>query len=288
MQYNTIEFFSLFIIFLGLYYILPKKIRTVFLLVTSYAYCCSFSIKFTFFMFGVTVLSYVGSYIIRKISDTTIKRHIFILTLILSISFLAVFKYVPWMISLFDSLQRNLFWGYEIPKLVLIAPVGISFYTFRAVSFLIEVYTGKMQYDEVNFISYATYISFFPQLVSGPIERPRNYFSQLKIPKKFEYDMVKRGFLFFLFGLLKKIVIADRLSIYVNQIFDNVGEFSNATYYLVAILFYTMQIYFDFSGYSDMAIGLCNMMGFQCIKNFNRPYFSKSIAEFWRRWVSDE
>lgn len=280
MQYNTIEFFAAFLLFLGMYYLLPRGAKPLFLLVASYTYCCTFSAKFSAFMLAITVISYFGSMIVRKVSNKAARRGVFISCLVLTVGFLVAFKYLPWISNL---LHDSVLLGGVVPVLHLVAPVGISFYTFRAISFLIEQYTGRMN-EDVDFISYATYISFFPQLVSGPIERASNFLPQLYRARGFDYDLVKRGFLLFLFGFFKKSVIADRMAVLVNQVYGNVGGFSSGTYYLTAVVFYAVQIYFDFSGYSDMAIGLCNMMGFHCINNFNRPYFSTSIAEFWRKW----
>lgn len=145
-----------------------------------------------------------------------------------------------------------------------------------------DVYQGKIK-PEKNLGKYALYLSFFPQIVSGPIERSNNFLPQLEKGYSFNYDKVKEGGWLFVWGLLKKIVIADRLALLVNQIFDNVSDYSTV-YYLVAIIFFTFQIYFDFAGYSDMAIGCTKMLGMSSIINFNRPYFAKSIGEFWRRW----
>ncbi|MBO5068959.1 MAG: MBOAT family protein [Roseburia sp.] len=169
-----------------------------------------------------------------------------------------------------------------MPEFTLLAPVGISFYIFKVVGYMIDVYRGKIS-AERNLGKYALFVSFFPQIVSGPIERSYNFLPQMEKGHYFNYDTVKNGFLIFLWGLLKKIVIADRLALLVDQVFNNVAEY-NTPAYIIAMLFFAMQIYFDFAGYSDMAIGVAEMLGIATVKNFDRPYFAKSVGEFWRRW----
>jgi D-alanyl-lipoteichoic acid acyltransferase DltB (MBOAT superfamily) len=169
-----------------------------------------------------------------------------------------------------------------IPYLSILLPIGLSFHTFQAMSYAIEVYRGN-QKAERHFGIYALYVMFYPQLVAGPIERPQNLLHQFRQKYDFDYDRIVSGLKLILWGFFKKLVIADRLAFYVNAVYNNVDQHGGLTL-LLATIFFAFQIYCDFSGYSDMAIGIARIMGFDLMKNFNRPYFAKNIAEFWSRW----
>ncbi|NTU74239.1 MBOAT family protein, partial [Candidatus Roizmanbacteria bacterium] len=169
-----------------------------------------------------------------------------------------------------------------IPHLSILLPIGLSFHTFQSLSYTFEVYYGRHQ-AERNFGIFALYVMFYPQLVAGPIERPQNLLDQFSIEHKFDYEQVTDGLRLMLWGFFKKVVIADRLAVVVNQVYNNPTEYSGLSL-LIATYFFTFQIFCDFSGYSDIAIGAARVMGFNLMNNFNRPYFSKSISEFWGRW----
>jgi D-alanyl-lipoteichoic acid acyltransferase DltB (MBOAT superfamily) len=171
---------------------------------------------------------------------------------------------------------------YPIQAARIILPIGLSFHTFQSLAYVIEVYRGK-QKAERDFGIYALYVMFYPQLVAGPIERPQNLLWQFRMHHEFDYDRVVRGLQLMAFGFFKKVVIADRLSVMVNQVYNSPAE-HNGIQAAIATIFFAYQIYCDFSGYSDIAIGAAQVMGFKLMKNFDRPYYSKSISEFWRRW----
>lgn len=195
---------------------------------------------------------------------------------------LFAFKYFNFFNSNFAFIAKTLGLNYPIGVLEVILPVGLSFHTFQSLSYVIEVYRGK-QKAEHHFGIYSLYVMFYPQLVAGPIERPQNLLPQFYEKHYFEYDRVTDGLKLILWGLFKKIVIADRLAVIVNQVYDAPTMY-NGTTLLVSTIFFAFQIYCDFSGYSNIAIGTAKVMGFRLMTNFNRPYFSKSISEFWKRW----
>lgn len=212
----------------------------------------------------------------RKVSP---KRLILAASLIINLGILFFFKYYNFFI---DSIQFVIRREIPFPVFNVLLPVGISFYTFQALGYSIDVFYGKVQ-AERNFFTYALFVTFFPQLVAGPIERTGNLLPQFKVNHVFEYDRVTSGLRLAVWGMFKKVVIADRLAVYVNGVFDNPGVFP-ATSLVVAIFFFAFQIYCDFSGYSDIAIGCARVLGFNLMNNFEQPYFSRSITEFWRRW----
>jgi D-alanyl-lipoteichoic acid acyltransferase DltB (MBOAT superfamily) len=210
------------------------------------------------------------------------KRAYLMASLVANIGVLATFKYYNF---LNDNLSQALnAFGYKniIPNLGILLPIGLSFHTFQAMSYTIEVYRGH-QKAERTFGIYALYVMFYPQLVAGPIERPQNLIHQFYEEHYFDYDRVVDGLKLILWGLFKKVVIADRLALYVNAAYNNPQQHTGITLAL-ATVFFAFQIYCDFSGYSDMAIGVAQVMGFRLMTNFNRPYFARSISEFWKRW----
>lgn len=207
------------------------------------------------------------------------KRLILTISLIINLGILFFFKYYNFFI---DSIQFLVQRKIPFPVLNVLLPVGISFYTFQALGYSIDVFYGKVQ-AERNFITYALFVTFFPQLVAGPIERTGNLLPQFKVNHVFDYDRVTSGLRLAAWGMFKKVVIADRLAIYVNAVFGNPEVYPAASLAL-AVFFFAFQIYCDFSGYSDIAIGCARVLGFKLMSNFKQPYFSRSITEFWRCW----
>lgn len=210
------------------------------------------------------------------------KKYFLIASLIANIGVLAVFKYYNFLNDNLSLLLNSLGYENRIPHLGILLPIGLSFHTFQAMSYTIEVYRGN-QKAERNFGIYALYVMFYPQLVAGPIERPQNLIHQFYETHTFEYERVVEGLKLMLWGFFMKLVIADRLAIYVNAVYNNSAQHSGQTL-IVATVFFAFQIYCDFAGYSNIAIGAARVMGFNLMTNFNRPYFSKSISEFWKRW----
>jgi len=235
--------------------------------------------EFGVLMFGVSIMNF---YVAKQFKQENHKGWWLLLTTVLSFSPLFYYKYSNFFISSFNDI--SLFFGEEkkIPLLEVILPVGISFFTFEALSYSIDVYFKKID-EEKSLIKFMTFIAFFPKLIAGPIERADNIIPQFNQVKKFNKDFAYSGVKIFIWGLFKKVVIADRLGLYSDPVFNNPELWSSPTLALAA-LFFTIQIYCDFSGYSDMAIGTARILGFRLMQNFNLPYFAHSIGEFWKRW----
>lgn len=204
------------------------------------------------------------------------------ISLFVNLGFLVYFKYANFFIESFVDSFSLFGIALEISTLEIILPVGISFYTFQTLSYTIDLYRKKIE-PAKDVISFFAFVSFFPQLVAGPIERASHLLPQFYIKHKFDYSLVKSGLLLMAYGLFKKMVVADRAAVYVNSVYNNVED-HNGLSYLYATVLFAFQIYCDFSGYSDIAIGASRTMGFDLMKNFDAPYFSKSLTEFWRRW----
>jgi D-alanyl-lipoteichoic acid acyltransferase DltB (MBOAT superfamily) len=230
--------------------------------------------------FTIVVDYFAGRYI--ENAEGKQRKLFLIFSLIANIGVLAVFKYYNFLNHNFSFLLNSFDLTNPIPYLSILLPIGLSFHTFQAMSYTIEVYRGR-QKAERHFGIYSLYVMFYPQLVAGPIERPQNLLHQFREKYNFEYDRVAEGFRLMLWGYFKKIVIADRLAIYVNAAYNNPEQHSGMTF-LVATIFFAFQIYCDFSGYSDIAIGAAKVMGFKLMINFNRPYLARNISEFWKRW----
>jgi len=227
------------------------------------------------------IIDYIAGIFIENAVGTKRKFYLTI-SLIANIGVLSIFKYFNFLNENFSFLMHGFGLDNPVPYLSILLPIGLSFHTFQAMSYAIEVYRGN-QKAERHFGIYALYVMFYPQLVAGPIERPQNLLHQFRQKYDFDYDRIVSGLKLILWGFFKKLVIADRLAFYVNAVYNNVDQHGGLTL-LLATIFFAFQIYCDFSGYSDMAIGIARIMGFDLMKNFNRPYFAKNIAEFWSRW----
>jgi D-alanyl-lipoteichoic acid acyltransferase DltB (MBOAT superfamily) len=210
------------------------------------------------------------------------KRRWLLLSVVINLGFLGIFKYYNFFIGSFAETISHFGLSMNLWSLKIILPVGISFYTFHGLSYVFDIYNNKIKHEK-NFIDYAVFVSFFPLLVAGPIERSTHLLPQIKKERVFEYTKAVDGLRQILWGLFKKIVIADQCSVYVDMIFSNSANYSGSTLVLGAFLF-AIQIYGDFSGYSDIAIGTARLFGINLLRNFAFPYFSRDIAEFWRRW----
>ncbi|MFP5039449.1 MBOAT family O-acyltransferase [Parasediminibacterium sp. JCM 36343] len=228
------------------------------------------------------VIDYYAGIFIEKETDKKKRKLLLLCSLIANIGVLVFFKYYNFINTNISLLFNNFNAKNPLPFLSILLPIGLSFHTFQAMSYTIEVYRGN-QKAEKHFGIYSLYVMFYPQLVAGPIERPQNILHQMHEEHSFNYDNMVHGLKQMLWGFFKKLVVADRLSIYVNTIFNN-AEAHNGTSIAIACFFFAIQIYCDFSGYSDIAIGSARTMGFDLMVNFRRPYFAKSINEFWSRW----
>jgi D-alanyl-lipoteichoic acid acyltransferase DltB (MBOAT superfamily) len=230
--------------------------------------------------FTIVVDYFAGIYIENAVGKR--RKILLICSLVANIGILAIFKYYNFINDNISILATNLELTNDIPYLNILLPIGLSFHTFQAMSYTIEVYRGK-QKAEKHFGIYSLYVMFYPQLVAGPIERPQNILPQLHAKHEFNYANLSAGLKQMAWGFFKKLVVADRLSIYVDTVYPN-PELHNGTTVVISSLFFAIQIYCDFSGYSDIAIGCAKTMGFDLMTNFKRPYFAKSISDFWSRW----
>ncbi len=281
MLFNTFHFFIFFILVTTTYFSVPHKYRWMLLLLSScYFYMVFVPIYILILGFTIVIDYFVG--ILLEKTHGKRKKFYLIASLIANIGVLAVFKYFNFFNENLSALLNWLDVQNPVPFLSIILPIGLSFHTFQAMSYTIEVYRGK-QKAEKNFGIYALYVMFYPQLVAGPIERPQNLILQFYQEHHFDYQRVTEGLKLIAWGLFKKMVIADRLAILVNHVYANAYT-SDGSVLLLATIFFSFQIYCDFSGYSDIAIGAARVMGINLMKNFDRPYFSKSIHEFWKRW----
>lgn len=282
MLFNSWEFILFFCIVFAIYYTLTFRFRPLLLLVASYLFYMFWKWEFAVIMLAVTAVNY---YTGLKIANSTSKKQqktYLGISVLASLLPLVYFKYANFFIDNFESLLYSMGFQVNTFSLSVILPVGISFFTFQAMSYSFDVY-NKKTLAEANFINFASFVAFFPQLVAGPIERSSNLLTQFREKHYFKFNFLIEGSKLFIWGLFKKVVIADRLSIYVDRIYENPELYSSPTL-AVATLFFTVQIYCDFSGYSDMAIGTARMLGFRLMQNFNLPYLAHSIGDFWKRW----
>lgn len=282
MLFNSVDFFIFFPVVTIIYFLLKHNThRWLWLLAASCYFYMSFIPAYLLILVAVILIDYSAGILIGNSSGSTRKAWL-ITSLTANIGLLAIFKYYDFLNFNAEQLAHFLHLPYAVPYLSLILPIGLSFHTFQSMSYTIEVYRGKFK-PERNFIKYSLYVLFYPQLVAGPIERPQNILPQFE--KKYDFNLVRvtDGLKLMLWGLFKKMVIADRLSLYVDAVYNNPVH-EHGWPVILATLFFTFQIYCDFSGYSDIAIGAAQVMGIRLMDNFNRPYFSKTVSEFWGRW----
>ena len=280
MLFNSLTFIIFLAVVLLLYYTLPQKLKWIMLLIAS----CIFYMGWRAELIILIVISTLSNWLLaRLIYDKPEKKKVFlIISLIINFGLLFVFKYMMFINNSFMWLYNYLGWTYPIKDFDIVLPMGISFYTFQAASYTIDVFYGKYK-PEKNYFKLALFIMFFPQLVAGPIERADRLLGQLFMKHKLELANISQGSKLMLMGYFKKIVIADRASVLVDAIYNSPQEYKGLPL-VVATLFFTVQIYCDFSGYTDIARGVAKLMGIDLMINFDRPYFSKNIKEFWRRW----
>ncbi|GHV09210.1 alginate O-acetyltransferase [Spirochaetia bacterium] len=276
MTFSSIAFFIFFtIVLLATIITKSREIRHIILLLASYVFYGWWDWRFCFLMLVLTVAAYVSAVQIDKRQNN---RLYIIIGVVVPLIILGVFKYFNFFVTSFC----RIFEISSIGSLNIILPVGISFYTFQSLSYTIDVYRKKLP-AEKNFVKLALYIAFFPQLVAGPIVRASDFLPQLEEERNVNLQNFTTGIQIFVFGLFKKVVIADWLSVFVDDVFRTPNAF-HAISIILAVIAYSIQIYFDFSGYSDMAIGCAKCLGYDFVRNFNMPYISRNITEFWRRW----
>ena len=282
MNFNSIEFLIFYPIVLLLNYIVPLKYRWIALLAFSYYFYMSWNPSLIFLILFTTLVSWVCSLIIEKTDKKPVKKLCITVTLLICLGVLFFFKYYNFLANSFSALLTLFGTPNTDFTLNLILPVGISFYTFQTLSYAIDVYRGDVK-TERHFGYYALFVVFFPQLVAGPIERPDNLIPQLKAEHKWNNEDALAGFKRMVVGFFKKVVVADLLANYVNVIYNDVENATGLGVVIASVMF-AVQIYCDFSGYTDIAIGCARIMGYRLMQNFDRPYCAKSIKEFWNRW----
>ncbi len=281
MLFDSFQFLFFFLIVTTLYFVLPFRTRWFMLLISSCYFYMAFVPIYILILIFTIIIDYFAGIFIEGVSGR--KRKLFLVcSLVANIGVLSFFKYYNFLSQNFNFLFHSFGLSTSIPYLQILLPIGLSFHTFQAMSYTIEVYRGN-QVAERNFGIYSLYVMFYPQLVAGPIERPQNLLHQFRTKYSFDYERITEGLKMILWGFFKKIVVADRLAIYVNATYNHPNEHSGLTLAL-ATFFFAFQIYCDFSGYSDIAIGSAKVMGFKLMTNFNRPYFARDISEFWKRW----
>lgn len=282
MLFQSVGFFVFLPIVFLLYWLLPQKYRWALLLLASYVFYLTWDVRYILFLLASTVISYAAALWMEKCTETSRKKLIFILSVILSLGALLVFKYAGFfhgtaaaVLGLF-SVQLHPY------TKALLLPVGISFYTFQSLGYLIDVYRGTVK-AERHFGYHALFVSFFPQLLSGPIGRAKDLLPQYRTERSFSYAQATDGLKRMAWGFFKKLVVADGLAVYVDRVYGNLPAHQGFAMVL-AVFFYAIQIYCDFSGYTDIAIGVAKLFGIDLKENFKLPYFSATIKEFWSRW----
>lgn len=279
MIFNSIEFLCFFPIVMLIYFCIPQKFKTYWLLAASYYFYMCWNVKYILLLLTSTFITYTAALLLEHMRY---KKLIVAGSFITNLSILAAFKYYNFFSEAIMTLFDNLGVAVSIPRFDVLLPVGISFYIFQALGYTMDVYRGDVK-AERNFVNYALFVSFFPQLVAGPIERTKNLLPQIKKPHYFDEKRVAYGLQLMVWGLFKKIVIADKAAILVDTVYGNYHVYGGWELVIATVLF-AVQIYCDFSSYSDIAIGAAQVMGITLMKNFRQPYFSQSVSEFWRRW----
>ncbi len=285
MLFNSLGFAVFLPFVFALYWLLQKKdlkVQNILLLAASYYFYACWDWRFLFLLMFSTLLDFYTGIRMKDASNNHNKKVWFWASIIINLGFLGVFKYYNFFAENLQLSLQSIGWHVDFWTLQVILPVGISFYTFHGLSYVVDIYYNRIEPSR-NFVNYAVFVSFFPLLVAGPIERATHLLPQIEKKRIFNYNQAVDGLRQILWGLFKKVVIADNCAFYANMIFNDSADQSGSTL-LVGAFFFTIQIYGDFSGYSDIALGTARLFGIELLRNFNYPYFSRDIAEFWRRW----
>ena len=282
MLFNSLQFIFFFIIVMVIYFAIPYRFRWVLLLAASYYFYMTTKPAFVVFILLSTFITYYAGIQMGKTESKTKRKKFLLLSLLFNLGLLFLLKYYNFLNDSLEVLFSHFHIVYKFPAFYVLLPVGISFYTFKSLSYAIDVYRGAKP-PERHLGFFALYVAFFPQLLAGPIERATRFLPQLYERFDFDYQRVVKGLRLMLWGFFQKMVIADNLATLVDSVYKHPTDYQGL-YLFFATFFFAFQIYCDFSGYSDIAIGAAQVMGFRTMENFNRPYFSKSIPEFWRRW----
>lgn len=290
MLFNSVGFFAFFPIVILLYYILPGKVKQYWLLAASYYFYMCWNAKYVFLLLFSTIITYLSGLILQKIKENSLvsateiklKNAVVALSFLLNLVVLVYFKYFNFMLDSVQYLCAKFNIILNIPKQDILLPVGISFFTFQALSYTMDVYRDEI-YAEKSFFRYALFVSFFPQLVAGPIERSKNLLKQLSVYNKFSFEKARDGLFLMLWGYFLKVVVADRIAIFVDTVYGNFEQYGG-WYLIVATVLFSIQIYCDFYGYSVIAMGAAKILGIKLMENFDAPYLCTCVADFWRKW----
>lgn len=288
MLFNSMDFLCFFPVIVIIYFLIPKRLRYLWLLIASYYFYMGWNPKYAILIALSTIITYASSLLIDwfdKNGNLKGKYFCLFFSLVLNLAILGLFKYANFFINNINSILNQLHIEIAVRRLDLLLPVGISFYTFQALSYTMDVYYKKIK-PEKNFLKYSLFVSFFPQLVAGPIERSTNLLPQIQNIEKIDiwsFDRIRDGLILMIWGFFQKLVIADRASLLVNTILNNYSSYGFVEI-SIAIILFAIQIYCDFGGYTNIAIGAAKVMGFNLMQNFRQPYLAVNIKDFWRRW----
>lgn len=281
MVFNSLDFLIFFPIVVCIYFLIPQKMKWIWLLISSYYFYMSWNPQYAVLIATSTIITWLCGRYIGKAEKKVGKIYLMI-GVVSNLSILFFFKYFAFFVRTVIGMSSKFGITIIMPSMDVLLPVGISFYTFQAIGYMIDIYRKEIE-PEKNILKYALFVSFFPQLVAGPIERSKNLITQIHKPHYFDGEQVKDGLILMGWGFFKKLVLADRIAILVTAVYDNYMNYSGIQIVVATILF-AVQIYCDFSGYSDIAIGAAQIMDFKLMSNFESPYFTKTVSEFWRRW----
>jgi D-alanyl-lipoteichoic acid acyltransferase DltB (MBOAT superfamily) len=282
MLFNSVHFLLFFPIVVGLYFLVPAQRRWLILLLSSFYFYMVWRPVFVLLILLTVSIDYGVARLLVQTDDQRKRKRYLAASITANMSILAYFKYTNFALDSVRDLASALDYPLSVPVLDVVLPIGISFHTFQSVGYAIDVYRGLIK-PELRFPRFTLFVMFFPQLVAGPIERAPHLLTQLQKPTWFDYDNVAAGTKRIIWGMFKKVVIADRLATYVNIVYNDPARFDSPALVL-ATYFFAFQIYTDFSAYSDIAVGAARVLGFDLMENFRRPYLAKSVDEFWRRW----
>ncbi len=282
MVFNSYIFLIFFPIVVLIHFLLPKRVQYLWLLAASYYFYMNWDARYVLLLLFSTAVTYLSGIAMEKVRTDRARKSVVAVSFVLNVGVLFFFKYFNFAVDSLNFVLMHIGLAVPKPDFNLLLPVGISFYTFQALSYTMDVYRKDIA-AERNFFRYALFVSFFPQLVAGPIERSKNLLSQVNETHRFDYDKMREGLLIMLWGYFLKLVVADRVAIVVNTVYGDPAQYGGA-YIAVASVLFAVQIYCDFAGYSTIAIGAAKILGFQLMENFDCPYFALSIGEFWRRW----
>ncbi|MCD8326700.1 MAG: MBOAT family protein [Lachnospiraceae bacterium] len=285
MQFNSIDFLIFFPIVVLVYFFIPRRARYLWLLAASYYFHMSWNARYALLIAASTLITWVSGLLIPRFPSKAARKSVVAVSFAGNLGILFFFKYFDFLLENVNLVLARFHLQMVENPFDILLPVGISFYTFQALSYTMDVYRGEVE-PEKNPLKYALFVSFFPQLVAGPIERSKNLLRQVKNVENlrlWDYDRIASGFILMCWGMFQKVVIADRLAIFVDQVWENLSSCGSVET-IAAALAFSLEIYCDFAGYSSIAIGAARLMGFDLMENFNAPYFAASIRQFWRRW----